>query len=372
MIERPLDQITATDLHGLVLRGQVEGRRLDFKAIFPEGGEKAVREFLADVSSFANTDGGDIVIGVADDGNGVAESVPGIDPANLDEDLLRIEAQLRDCLDPRLPAFHVHTVALDAGRVALVFRIGASLLAPHRVNYKSSRFFGRNSRGKFEMDTSEIRLAFAATDELPRKLRDLHTKAIAGTDGVNMPCFLDSGPTVILTVAPLCILREARDRPVTRDNAVLPPDISSYRHALGLEGVVMFPSPDPETGTGNGWAYTRRRGDVDIAWTIGRETRENGPLIWRRRFETLDELVGSSIARLHGHGLEGPWVAMATLQGAKGYRMVLGEHYPTERAWQEPAYLGEVIADALTPESLKLFHDRFWRLFGMESAPRRD
>ncbi|RYG20310.1 MAG: ATP-binding protein [Caulobacteraceae bacterium] len=372
MWTRPLDQITAADLHDLVLRRQAEGRRLDFKARFPESGERAVREFLADVSSFANTDGGDIVIGVADDGNGVAASVPGIDPHTLDEDLLRIEGQLRDCLDPRLPAFHVQTVPLDDGRVALVLRVSASLLAPHRVNYKSSRFFGRNSRGKFEMDTSEIRLAFAATDELPRKLRDLHVRAIAATDGVNMPCFLDAGPTVILTVAPLSILREARDIPVTRHNAVLPPDISGYRHASGLDGVVMFPSPNPDTGTGTGWAYTRRRGYVDIAWTIGRDTGEKGLFVWRNRFEAIDKLAGSSVARLREHGLEGPWVAMATLQGAKGYRIVLGDHHPTEHVWQEPAYLGEIIADALTPENLKPFHDRFWRLFGMDAAPRRE
>lgn len=31
------------------------------------------------------------------------------------------------------------------------------------------------------MDKGELRLAFAATDELPRKLRDLHNRAVVAT-----------------------------------------------------------------------------------------------------------------------------------------------------------------------------------------------
>jgi len=64
MIERPLDQITEDDLAALIGGRRAEGRRLDFKAAFPGAGETAVKEWLADVSSFAKTDGGDIVIGV--------------------------------------------------------------------------------------------------------------------------------------------------------------------------------------------------------------------------------------------------------------------------------------------------------------------
>lgn len=371
MIDRPLDQISAADLDALVQRRQTEGRRLDFKLTFPDPGERGVRELLADVSSFANTDGGDILIGIRDDGNGAAAEVVGIGDGSLDEDILRIEDQIRNCLDPRLPAFHIHPVPLAEGRVALVIRVGASLLAPHRVAYKGgSRFYARNSRGKFEMDTGELRLAFAATDELPRKLRDLHARAIAATTGENMPCTLTDGPAVILTIAPLSVLREARDLPVTREMAVLPPHMSGFNYAVGLDGVVMYSPIDEETGASPGWAINHRRGYVDFAWSIGRVTPNNGPLIWRKRFdEDFYEQVRSTVARLGSYGLEGPWVAMATIKGAKDYRILLGDDYPTARAWQDPAYLGEIVDDTLSKESLTPFIERFWRLFGMERIP---
>lgn len=371
MIERPLDQISATDLETLVNSRRAEGRRLDFKRAFPGSNERAVKEWLADVSSFANTDGGDIVIGIGDDGNGVASELIGIDAGSLDEGLLRIEDQLRSCLEPRIPACHIHTVALPDDRVALVVRIGASLLAPHRITYKNSgRFFARNSRGKFELDTGELRLAFAATDETPRKLRDLHARAIAATTGADMPCRLADGPAAILTIAPMSVLRDARDISVTRENAVLPPNMSGYSYAIGLDGVVMYAPVDEETQRVPGWALNHRRGYVDFAWSIGRVTKENGPLVWRKRFEEgLFESTRSAIIRLNSYGLQGPWIAMVTIKGAAGFRILLGDHYPTSHVWQDPAYLGEIIDDLLAPESLTPFVERFWRLFGMERTP---
>lgn len=371
MIERSLDAICAADLSALVRTRRAEGRRLDFKLAFPGAGESAVKELLADVSSFANTDGGDIVIGMQEDGNGVAMKLVGIETVTLDQDLLRIEDQIRNCLEPRLPAFQVHTVQLPQDRAALVVRIGASLLAPHRVTYKNSgRFYARNSRGKFELDTGELRLAFAATDELPRKLRDLHAQAIRAATGENMPVRLSDNPAVVLTIAPLSVLREARDFPVTRETAVLPHHMSGYGYAVGLEGVVMYSLMDEETQTVPGWALNHRRGYVDFACSIGRVTKENGPLIFRRRFdEGLIELVRSTVARLGSYGLEGPWVAMATVSGARNFRILLGDDFPTSRAWQDPAYLGEIVDDTLSRESLRPFLERFWRLFGMEQIP---
>lgn len=370
MIERPLDQITEADLTALVALRRTESRRLDFKRDFPDGGEKAVRELLADVSSFANTDGGDILLGLAEDGNGVAAEVAGVAMETLDAEILRIEDQIRACLDPRLPACHVHPVPLENGRAVVVLRVSASLLAPHRVAYKgSSRFFARNSRGKFEMDTGELRLAFAATDDMPRKLRDLHSRAVAATGGQDMPFRLSADPAVVLTVAPLSILRDARDLPVTRETAVLPPRISGYDFVVGLDGVIVHSPVDEATNAVRSWSINHRRGYVDFAWSIGRRTDDDSR-IWRKYFdEEVPAMARSAVARLRSYGMDGPWVAMATVKGAAGHRMILGESYPTQRVWQDPAWLGEIIDDTLDERSLQPFVDRFWRLFGMERPP---
>ena len=53
-------------------------------------------------------------------------------------------------------------------------------------------------------------------------------------------------------------------------------------------------------------------------------------------------------------GSKGPWIAMATVTGAKGYRLILGDGYSAgTAAWQDPAYLGEVVDQAMAESALQ-------------------
>jgi hypothetical protein len=74
------------------------------------------------------------------------------------------------------------------------------------------------------MSTAELRQAFASSNNLPDRIRDLHRKAVEAISGKDMPTRIVQRPTLVLTVAPLSVLREARDIRVDRDYAVLPPD----------------------------------------------------------------------------------------------------------------------------------------------------
>lgn len=371
MIEHPLDQITLEHIEALVTYQRSESRTLDFKEAFPAADHKGVRDFLADVTAFANTDGGDIVIGVREDNNGVAAEVVGIDRAGLDQELRRVEDQLRALVDPRVPQFTVCELAKPDGRVVLVMRVGASLIAPHRVAHdRSSRFFRRANRSNHEMSTAEIRQAFAASQDFPNRIRDLHHKAVEAISGKDMPIRIVDRPTLILTVAPLSVLREARDIPVSQDYAVLPPGAMGGIHFLvGLEGLIVLVDVDEGQGASS-WAVNHRLGYVDLAWTIGREV--NGKkIIWPK--SVVDHLPGavrSTIARLRHYGIEGPWIVMVTLTGIKDYGMIIGDGYPVGPAWQDTAYLGEIVDDAMADEATQPLVNGFWRLFGVDQPPK--
>lgn len=371
MIEKPLDQIGGAELHALVASRRSEGRTLDFKVTFPGTSDRAVKDFLADVTAFANTDGGDIVIGVREDGNGVAAEIVGIASETLDRDILRIEDQLRNCVDPRVPHFRPHKITLTPDTAALVLRIGASAVAPHRVTYgNTSRFYARNSRGNYEMSTSELRRAVLASDEAPRKIRDLHRRAVEAVSGRDMPCRLEDGPTVVLTVAPISVLRDTRDISISRENAVLPAGVSAGAYmVVGLDGLIAHSMIDRDTKAVRSWSINHRRGYVDFAWLIG-EVKNDKKTISRQHFEPyIRGVTRSTIVRLTSIGIEGPWVAMATLVGVRGYSVTMPDYYFTEAAWQDPAFLGEIVDDTLGPKSLQPFIDGFWRLFGVEQAP---
>lgn len=372
MIGRPLDEIALADIKALTAYGRSEGPTLDFKERFPGADHKGVRDFLADVTAFANTEGGDIIIGVREDKNGVAAEVVGIERDGLDESLRRIDDQLRSCVDPRVPHFRVREVRLENGRVALVLRVAASLTAPHRVVFdKSSRFFRRANRGNYEMSTAELRQAFAASIDLPARIRDLHRKAVAASAGTDMPFCIYEGPTAVVTVAPVSVLRAARDVDVTREVAVLPPRYTSNTQMIvALDGVIAHSPVDAKTGGVRGWAVNHRLGYVDLAWSIGHVDHEGHKLVWPKYFvPELKGIVPFAITRLRSYEIEGPWIAMLTLIGVKDYRIIAGDDWVSEPAWQDPAFLGEIVDDAMAAEALLPFTQGFWRLFGEDRPP---
>jgi predicted HTH transcriptional regulator len=73
MIARTLSSITAADVQQLVTDRTTEGRTIEFKRDLPGPKESDRKEFLADVSSFANAVGGDLIFGVEErDGRAIA------------------------------------------------------------------------------------------------------------------------------------------------------------------------------------------------------------------------------------------------------------------------------------------------------------
>src|SRR5205807_8154296 len=134
--------------------------RIDYKVSLSCRVDRDNKEFLADVISFANAAGGDLIFGM-DEQNGVASQLVGLHVSSVDGEILRLEQLMRDGLDPRIPNLKLQPVNVSSG-IALIIRIARSWIPPHRVKYGgTSRFYSRNSAGKYELETSEMRPLFA-------------------------------------------------------------------------------------------------------------------------------------------------------------------------------------------------------------------
>src|SRR5437764_9508695 len=107
MIDRPLYQITYADIERFVAERWPEGKTLDYKRDLYGGKDDDKKELLKDVSSFANTLGGDILIGVDED-QGLPTAIPGI-TVDPDKEKLRLEEIIRRGLEPRIE-FGIHHV----------------------------------------------------------------------------------------------------------------------------------------------------------------------------------------------------------------------------------------------------------------------
>jgi hypothetical protein len=180
LLGKKIEELTEDDLRGLVAAQALEGLRLDFKRELPAGPFEAVREFLADVSSFANTDGGHLVYGVEEAG-GAATDISGVVDVDRDATKLRLTESIRSGIAPRLDGVTMSHVALADGRSVLVIEIPRSFTPPHMVSYRgSSRFFARTSAGsKYQMDVQQIRNAFIASETINDRLRDFRVDRVA-------------------------------------------------------------------------------------------------------------------------------------------------------------------------------------------------
>ena len=103
------ENIDKNAIDQLVADGVSEEQQLDYKEQLPGRAPSDKKEFLADVSAFANSSGGDLVFGIVErrdaDGKptGVPEAATGVGAVNSDTELLRLGNMIRDGIAPRVP-----------------------------------------------------------------------------------------------------------------------------------------------------------------------------------------------------------------------------------------------------------------------------
>ena len=202
LLHLPLDKITEQNLRELIETGARESLYIDYKRETYGGNDAAGKEFPADICSFANAAGGDIVIGMAENAGVPSEITPFT--GNADQERLRLEEMARDGVEPRIIGLAVHSVQVSGGGV-FVIRVPKSYNLPHRVKFKDrNRFYARSSGGKYEPDIGELRNLFLAAPHLAERIRAFRMERIARIAAGETPVAL-SGETpgrAVLHVVP--------------------------------------------------------------------------------------------------------------------------------------------------------------------------
>jgi hypothetical protein len=207
MINKALGQISLADIEKFVHERWPEGKTVDYKRDAYGTKDDDKKELLKDVSSFANTQGGDIIIGVAE-AAGLPTEIVGIEPADVDAEKLRMEAIIRNGLEPRADVA-IHHAAMPAGRAVIIVRVRESLVGPHRVVYqgKFGEFWARSSAGKFSMDTNELRRAFTVSESVGEQIRAFRRDRVAQIMSGETPVPLSGLGALILHLIPVASFR---------------------------------------------------------------------------------------------------------------------------------------------------------------------
>lgn len=326
MLAKNITAITADDINALIDNEVRENRCFEYKQTLPGNSDPDKKEFLADITSFANAGGGDIIYGIKEE-KGVAVEALGLVDFNEDKDRLRLENIIRNGAEPRVSGVQMQAVARFVKGPILVVRVPRSWAGPHMVTHGgSSRFYSRSSNAKFPMDVAQIRAAFDGSTELPQRIarwRDERLGRIVANEG---PVRLNSNACLVVHLVPLESFSDQWRFHVSDINDPFTPfaPIASNGpdRRVNLDGVVTFEGSEVSS------KYTQmfRSGRVESVFTSVIHESNGRRQVYAIQYE--QEVIKSVCGYLKGLNkldVQLPIVFLLSLTGVKG------AYLPTDR-----------------------------------------
>ncbi|MHB8880427.1 MAG: AlbA family DNA-binding domain-containing protein [Thermodesulfovibrionales bacterium] len=341
MIGKELTKIEEKDLQDLIDNVVLEGKTIEYKAVLPGNSDGDKKEFLADVSSFANAGGGDIIFGMTEDPQTKEpKSLDGLDLATtVDQEKTRLDNIIREGVEPRMPAVHIHTLSLATGKTAIVIRVGKSWVSPHRVIFKGhDKFYSRNSSGKYPLDVGELRTAFTMSETITERIRRFREERIASLYANETPVPMNEGTMTVLHILPVSSFASGQkldvDKMIALPSRPQPMRHYGYNWRYTLEGHLTYSSGGYEDEgekerKSHSYVHLYRSGIMEfVEMSMLRRQEKFGLKIPSVSFEKeVIEAVTTASVTLKSMEVPTPLIVFLTLVKAKGYSMGVGNIY---------------------------------------------
>jgi len=363
------------DLQNLKDRQIAEGKFIEYKRELPGPTDSDKKEFLFDVSSFANAAGGHLIFGIEEEG-GVPKTIPGVNVPDPDAEIRRLESLILDGIEPRIPGLELRFIKNKHAMQVLVIRIPKSWILPHMVIFKGTdKFYCRNSAGKYRLDVTELRSLFGQSGHLPDQIRKFRTERLARIVADETPVALDPFAKTVLHLVPFQSFA-----PETRIN--LEAAYNQFPHPLGapnigssgvnLDGLLN----GGQSGKMHYGSYLQlfHNGIIETvdAYTLNVNNKSIPSLLFEG---SLIQHVQKYLAILRSLGITPPVVVMLSLIGVKGFFMATNNMHqggcPIDR---DLLSIPEIILNnpEFVPQDLKPILDSVWNASGKMSSPNFD
>lgn len=378
-----IDEIEESHLIDLKKNEVREGKVIEYKLRLPEDNVDSKKEFLSDVSSFANSIGGDLLFGVKED-DGLPIEITGIENEDIDAIILRLENIIRDGIEPRIVGISVKDVKLNNGNMVIVIRIPNSWTSPHIVSYRNhSRFYARNSAGKYQLDVSEIRSHFLVSEKAGEKIALFRADRISKIINGDIPVEMKDKSAIVIHAIPLSI----SDPGINYDISVLTEKPSSleplysagWNHHYNFDGFVTYSNYH---GTDKSFSYLQlfRSGAIEtVSSSLLIERGTDDKFIPSTAFEK--EVIKTAtrlINRMHEMEVTLPIFISVGLLNVEGYRMGVDQRYGgiTQRTIDRKHLLPPQIAitnyEINVAQALKPIFDTIWNACGWPKSINYD
>ena len=380
-------------LQALVEARAGESRVLEFKSALPGHSTEAKKEFLADVSAFANTAGGTILFGIETerDGSGrdtgVAKELVGLPGINADSEKQRLVAMLHDGLTPSLAA-HVAIRDLEVpntGGPLIGIGVAQSLARPHMVSFqRSGKFWRRSDSGKYQPDIAELRTMFQEAESWIEDAESFRRARIAVVVEDRDSRRLQPGSCVFIHVLPLGRLKRLMD--LSEIGSVLgqqvpPPWHQGWSNRFNADGHLTYTTlHDQHVGMYSQWF--RFGGAEGFATGITGERDVGGgrpmPLLWADALvKVVIEYAQAAIDACTGLlQSDPPFGVFVSVLGVAGARIVNPRNgaVRSEAIGPDSLYLPPVVVEHSGTNVATLLEpvfDVLWQSAGYARHPRR-
>jgi hypothetical protein len=328
MFHKNIETVNESDLKQLIEDQISERKTLDYKEELNIDTDADKKEFLADVSSFANTSGGELLIGITED-KGLPIGIPGLDIADSDKESLRIEQIIRDGLQSRIIGIQISWVALSNSRKVLIIGIPKSWNSPHKVSFKGwDKFFRRNSCGKYALDVPELKSVFLLSDSITERIRRFKADRIASLITNDTPIQLVGGAKIAVHMIPLSSFDVGQVIDLKQIYETMPNLMGSSGkdHRYNFDGVLIFGNPYfyETKQVHKSYVQYYRNGTIEtvVSGIFSSTSRDEDKHIHAAEFEkSVVKFVTDKLEILRQQNIVAPIYIFITLIGVKGYKI---------------------------------------------------
>lgn len=374
---KPVQTLTEADLQRLISDKESEGKTIDYKSKLPGKDDTAKKEFLYDVSSFANTNGGYLVYGM-EETNGIPTKLAGFSGINPEEEVQRLDHMTRDGIRPPIIGVHTVPVKLSDSNFAFVLHVPKSWNPPHQVTYqKAFRFYRRGSNGNYQMDVDELRSIFTLSEALGEKIQRFRMERVAKIASGEIPPVTERGARLITHILPLSAftgLVSINLESLERNGTGLGNVIGGLNHSrYNADGFVAWANA--------GYIQIFRSGCVEAVHVFSSAGRPgtSGMQLASVSFETrVFHHINGSKQLLQSLGVEPPAAILLALTGLKGTRMVVPQDYSTSALDvfdRDPLLIPEILLETFAHDyraDARPLIDAVWNAAGWPGSPYYD
>ncbi len=380
--DKPLADVVEADILQLILDGAIETKYVEFKEALPEDSDSSKAKFLSNVVSFANTSGGVILFGIAQNGEGIASGIAGIESSNTDQDFQRLMHIVQTGIEPRIPTPEIKEIPVS-GKKVYVLKIDQSFNRPHRLK-QNQKFYGRNSNGRYELDVEELRNLFLFASSIEEKMDKFRTGRLLKIKSEDFPFKFIEKDKVALHIMPVASLANNIKLDLklidAKLNSFFPIESGGHNRLYNFDGRMnYFAAPEKMIAS---YVQIFRNGVVEsvISGFLDIQKRQN---IFGKEIErSLREAIAQYLIGLNSIGVDYPVFISISFLNVKGAR-IISPHQQAMNIFRsvwgdfggihgEDLLLGPVYvenAESLTSE-LDYCFTVFWNTDGFEGIPK--